>query len=537
MSYGPSPSPFTQSALSADRANKKRRMRVLAVVLAVVLCLVGGVFWAVADDDPEQPDKPTAARQAPDDIRDTVEKTPRTPESRLAVEYNEKEFKKRFKSTVYAPGAWATDKNFVRGVGNTLKGFKFGTFEEDWSTELSGPICDTTRHVTVDGRTAVLLQERPGKDTEGDADKGKSKDKDKDKKSKSKKDKKDKKDKGKKSKRDKKSKEDKKPKDKDAEAVDESSCSQLAFIDLNTGKKLWQVKLPDAKKAYAPNTNVTMTRGTVAVAWSYGSVAYDMKRGQQLWSSPGAGKCEDLGFAGGRDLLALVRCGDEADPQFKVQKVKPRTGKSEWTYKVARGVQRVYLVSSEPAVLAVAAGDIAVTDLITLDDKGDYQTTIDMPEDRFVDNCYKPLFGAVETCDSIVVGRDQLFLATAGAGLEDDDWIVSYDLRTGKTVKKFDSKPGRPMYPVRMSGDKLLAFRPSDDGISPAAVVSLDPRTGKETPYLLFGMPDRGIMEDPQKTELIVEHGRVFFAPRELTEESGGPWKGMAFGALGIEGA
>ncbi|MGW6061590.1 outer membrane protein assembly factor BamB family protein [Streptomyces sp. NPDC055189] len=511
-------------------------MRVLAIVLAVVLCSGGGVFWAVADDDPEPAKQPTAARQAPDDIRGTVEKTPRTPESRLAVEYNEKEFKKRFKTeTVNAPGAWATDKNFVRGVGNTLKGFKFGTFEEDWSTELSGPICDTTRHVTADGRTAVLLQERPAKDTKDDADKGKGKDKGKDKGKKSKGKKSKGKSKDKKSK-DKKSK-DKKSKDKDAEAADdEYLCTQLAFIDLNTGKKLWQVKLPDAKKAFAPNTNVTMTRGTVAVAWSYGSAAYDMERGRQLWSSPGAGKCEDLGFAGGRSLLALVQCGDDADPQFKVQKVKPRTGKSEWTYKVARGVGRVYLVSSEPAVLAVSAGDIAVTDLITLDDRGDYQTTIDMPEDRFVDNCYKQLFGAVETCESIVVGRDQLFLATAADALE-DSWIVSYDLRTGKTVKKFDSKPHRPMYPVRMSGGKLLAFRPSSDGIEPAAVVSLDPRTAKETPYLLFGMPDRIVMEDPQETEVIVEHGRVFFAPRELTEVSSGSSKGMAYGALGIEGA
>ncbi|MEU6679646.1 PQQ-binding-like beta-propeller repeat protein [Streptomyces sp. NPDC046925] len=527
MSYGPSPSPFTQSALSADRANKRRRTRMLAGVLAAVLCVGGGVFWAVADDDSEPAKKPTAAPQAPDDIRDTVEKTPRTPEGRLAVEDNEKEFSKRFKQeTVGAPGAWATDKHFVRGVGNKLKGFKFGTFEEDWSTELSGPICDTTRHVTADGRTAVLLQEREDKPDEDEKKNDKKKD-----------DKK--KDKGKKSKKDK-GKKDKDKKDKDSEAddaKDEYSCTQLAFVDLNTGKKLWQVTLPDAKKAFAPNTNVTMTRGTVAVAWSYGSVAYDMKRGRQLWSSPGAGKCEDLGFAGGRALLALVRCGDEADPQFKVQKLKPGTGKAEWTYKVARGVQRVYLVSSEPAVLAVSAGDIAVTDLITLNGRGKYQTTIDMPEDRFVDNCYRPLFGSVESCESIVVGRDQLFLATAGKGLEDGDWIVSYDLRTGKTVKKFDSKPDRPMYPLRVSGGKLLAFRPSNDGIAPAAVVSLDPRTAKETPYLLFAMPDRIGMEDPEDTEIIIEDGRVFFAPRELSAQKDGPWKGMALSALGIEGA
>lgn len=533
MSPGPTPSPFTQSVLSADKANKKRRMRALAVLLAVVVLSTGsGILWAVADEDQQQPKKPTAVRQAPDDIRDTVEKAPRNPEGSLAVDYNEKEFKKRFgRESVYAPGAWATAKNFVRGTGSTLRGFKFGTFEEDWSTELTGPICDTTRHVTADGRTAVLLQEREDKGAKGDDDKAKGE---------GKKDKKDKKGKGKGKKgsdKGKKSK-DKKSKDKDAKAddPDKHSCNQLAFFDLNTGKKLWQVKLPDAKGAFAPNTNVTMTRGTVAVAWGNGSVAYDMKRGRELWTSAASAECRDLGFAGGRDLLALTRCGDAEEPQFKVQNVIPGTGKPEWTYNVARGVERVYLVSSDPVVLAVSTAESTVTDLITLDGRGEYRATIDMPEGRFVDNCHKPLFGAVEACDSIVVGRKQLFLATA-EGADADNWIVSYDLGTGKTVKKFDSKANRPMHPLRVSGGKLLAFRPSGDGVAPAAVVGLDPRTGKETPYLLFGMPDRTGMEDPAENEIIVEHGRVFFAPRELSVVDSGPWEGMAFGALGIEGA
>ncbi|MGW7080758.1 outer membrane protein assembly factor BamB family protein [Streptomyces sp. NPDC054866] len=310
-----------------------------------------GVVWAAADGDQPQAKKQAPVRQAPDDIRDTVEKTPRSPEANLAVDYNEKEFKKRFgRETVHAPGAWATEKNFVRGTGSTLKGFKFGTFEEDWSTELTGPICDTTRHVTADGRTAVLLQERgdkpKGKDEKSKDDKGKKKSK-KDKKSK--KSKKGKKGKGEKGKGEK-----SKGKSPKVEDPDKYLCTQLAFFDLNTGEKLWQVKLPDAKGAFAPNTNVTMTRGTVAVAWGHGSVAYDMKRGRQLWTGATSAECRDLGFAGGRDFLALVQCGGTEEPQFKVQKVRPRTGEPEWTYKVARGVERVYLVSSDPAVLAVA---------------------------------------------------------------------------------------------------------------------------------------------------------------------------------------
>ncbi|MFD5700215.1 hypothetical protein [Streptomyces lasiicapitis] len=119
------------------------------------------MVWAATDDE-ERPERPTpAAPQAPDDIRDTVEKTPRSVVGGQAVEYVEEDLKKTYgRDRVHAPGAWATDKVFVKGVGAGLKGFKFDSIEPEWSTSLGGPICDTTRHVTVDGRTAVLFQAR-----------------------------------------------------------------------------------------------------------------------------------------------------------------------------------------------------------------------------------------------------------------------------------------------------------------------------------------------------------------------------------------
>ncbi|MEE1761630.1 MULTISPECIES: hypothetical protein [unclassified Streptomyces] len=61
-----------------------------------------------------------------------------------------------------------------------------------------------------------------------------------------------------------------------------------------------------------------------------------------------------------------------------------------------------------------------------------------------------------------------------------DDDIVAYDLGIGRTVFKFDSIPGRRMYPLRMSGGELIAYRGSGN-LSPAAVVSLDPVSRKET--------------------------------------------------------
>ncbi|MFD5700214.1 hypothetical protein [Streptomyces lasiicapitis] len=258
-----------------------------------------------------------------------------------------------------------------------------------------------------------------------------------------------------------------------------------------------------------------------------------MAGGKRLWKSTGVKSCEDAGFAGGRALLALVKCGDSYAPTYRVQAVDPRTGKATWTYKVPQGVKAVYLVSSRPAVIAVAAGDIVPTDLITLDGRGKYQATIDLPEERCLDTCHRQLFGNVETCDSIVVGRDQLFLATEGDVLDGNE-IVSFDLVTGKTARKFGPKDMTELYPLRMSGDRLLALQTGRVS-APSAVVSLDPRTGKETPFLAFSPPDMYTLNDPEHADFIVEDGRVFLSTRELEPENSGEWKGEAYGAFGAE--
>ncbi|MEV0445178.1 PQQ-binding-like beta-propeller repeat protein [Streptomyces spectabilis] len=550
MSQGPPRSQFTQSVLAVDNARKQRRTRMLAGLaglLALVLCAGGWMLWAAADDSEAGDQGAKAVQQAPDAIRNTVETAPSSPVGHLAVDYQEKRFAQRFgrDASVRAPGTWATDKTLVRGVGGTLKGFAFGTSKEVWSTELGGPVCGTTRHVTADGRTAVLFQEpvkAPDDDKKKDGKKdGKKKDDEKDKKGskkpKGKKD--DDKNKKKGSKKDDKKKDRDKDKGKgkkDRADAPAPACTRLALVDLDTGKKLWQVTLPDAEDASPTSTNVTMTRGTVTVAWSRGSVAYDMKGGERLWQDTRPSVCGNAGLAGGNVLLVLRECGAGADRTYRVQRLDPRTGKALWTYGVASGVQRVHLVSSEPAVVAVAVRGTGVDKLLALDDLGAYRSTVDMPEGRYIDDCFTARFGTVETCDAIVAERDRLFLATKPKDPEVNR-IVSFDLATGKVVRKFESRGRGAMYPLELSGGRLLAFRGSADGVAPDAVVSLDPESGRETPFLLFSVPEGAGPVKPGETDVLVEGGRVFIAPKELRAEPGERAEGAAYGALGVEGA
>jgi outer membrane protein assembly factor BamB len=466
--------------LTADSERRRRRTKlfgILAAVLVVALC-AGGWLLMNANDGTPANGRSAAAPQAPDEIRETVEKTPSTPEGELAAGWMVEHLEKTTDvNPRYAPGTWATGKIFAKGIADEIIGFKVDRYGGDkaWTLKLGGHICATTKHVTADGRTAVVVQPP-------------------------------------------------KPKGSPTEGV----CDEVVFFDMDTGKKLWQSKMPEATSAFVTNTNLTMTRGTVAVAWDQGSVAYDMKDGGQLWKSTSVSKCEDRGFAGGRALLALVRC--MPDVTYEVQKLDPRTGKVQWTYKVAKGITTAFLPSSDPPVLAVGAGDTTVTDLITLDAQGRHAATISLHGETYDPMCGVRYFGAsrfgvVENCDAMVVGRTEIFVASkvGSENGQESNWIMGFDAATGKTLRKFDGREGQPIYPLKTSGDKLLVYRATSDDIGPAAVVSLDARTGKETPFLLFHLPNGdssdGQFDNPDQSDIIVEQGRVYFAKRELVAD------------------
>ncbi|MFB7995712.1 PQQ-binding-like beta-propeller repeat protein [Streptomyces sp. NPDC056002] len=487
MTYGPPPSPFTQSQRTADE-RRQRRTRLwvsVIVVLVVVACAGGWLMWAglPGGGNDDSAGASTTRKQASDEVRETVEDRPKDRSGHLAASLAD-DLKPG--KTLNMPGTWATDKVLVKGMNSTLEGIRIGTDEEAWHYSLSGEICGTTRHVTVDGRTAVLFRN------------GKSK----------------------------------------------GLCNQLGFFDLDTGKKLWQVSIPTSKTAMGEDVpNVSMTQGVVAAAWSAGSAAYDMSGGKRLWERKRTSDCREGGYAGGRALVVRLDCTDRAsgsyDPEYRVQKRAPRTGKTLWTYKVSSGIDLVYLVSAEPPVLAVTAGEDGLSDLISLDAKGKYRSTIRLEGGHYDLDCSTTgVETAVDKCGQVVVGRKQAFI-TGGEQTEGinrrSNWIVSFDLATGKSVEKFDSGADQMMYPMRMSGDQLLAFKESTDNFAPASVVSLNPATGVETPYYYFNVPPEAKFMDPKTDDIVFEKGRVFFASRELQADGQGGKPVRTWGAIGIE--
>ncbi|MFI1682373.1 PQQ-binding-like beta-propeller repeat protein [Streptomyces sp. NPDC020607] len=495
MSFGPPPSVFTQSTVAADRARRQRRRRRAlgagAVVLVLALCTGGWLLWLGPDDAADtahQDGKPSAgtASQGRLDIRETVEKRPESTTGQMAFRFAVDDMSPGEEYEM--PGTWATDKVLAKGINRTLVGFEVGkdvtTDDEIWRIPLSGPICGVTRHVTVEGRTAVLHR---------------------------------------------------------AQKNPESLCNQVAFVDIDSGKKLWDKEFPTSESVFGQDaTSVTMTRGTVAVAWGDGATAYDMDRGTRLWRNKKSDGCTYQGLAGGRALLTLLACSrGKEDITYRVRNLAPRTGTTRWTHQAAGGVKDVKVLSTDPPVIAVGAGDLDLTHLFSLDDRGKRRATIGLDGGRYEVRCRERHdYPAIDDCPSTVVSDDQVFLTSREA--EGANWMTSFDLSTGKAVRKFDAGRNQLLYPLRMSGGQVLAFRESSDHITPLGVVSLNPRTGKETPYFSFGLPPEAwTLTSLELSDVVVQNGRIFFGDfrAEGPVDNAKDTPKVSWLVLGIEGA
>ncbi|MGY0019112.1 outer membrane protein assembly factor BamB family protein [Streptomyces sp. YJ-C3] len=480
MSFGPPPSPFTQSLRAADERAKRRRTKVWGAVALVLVAIACGVGWYLGHGGSggnDSLDAKAAHQPAADEVRETVEDPPSGGAGRLVAAIGDSKLKP-VQSQV-TPGTWATDKVLAKGEGGVLQGIKIDADDEVvWNRQLSGEICGWTQDVTVGGSTGVLFKDKHG-----------------------------------------------------------GSCTKLMFFQVDTGAKVWEATIPWKLAADDRYPNVSLTKGVVAVAYGTGSAGYDGDTGKKLWTRQGTTTCREGGFTGGRALLLRKDCHTKDwKSYYEVQKIDPRSGKAEWTYEANRHLNFVYLVSSDPVVLAVSAGEAGLSDLISLDGQGKYQTTIRFSGDHYQVKCADGLegssedalmFSAVDQCTQIVVSDGKAFLTTGevieGVSHETNS-IVAFDLKTGNTGIKFDAGQDQEIFPLRMSGDRLLALKVGTDNVAPTQLVSLDPATGKEAAYFSFeAFREVRALVTASESDVVVEHGRIFFGSRAV---QGGGTKG-----------
>lgn len=213
------------------------------------------------------------------------------------------------------PGSWATEQSYVLTEDAAISAYSFRPGGKRlWTIPLSGEVCVASPHVTTDGLTAVVFEEsrpkRPGS---------------------------------------------------------RIACNQPAVFDIDSGKKLWQVTLP-AVTRFDGTPGMAISGGVVAASWSRRNsrwetrtVAYPITGGKALWSEKRNSRksSQDMDISGGAGLITGVRTYSTRTDHVgrEVQKLDPRTGRPEWTYRIPKGYDSFLVASTQPVVLAVSEND------------------------------------------------------------------------------------------------------------------------------------------------------------------------------------
>ena len=382
--------------------------------------------------------------------------------------------------TASVTGAWATDKIFAKSTLNGIIGMDAASGKQAWKVSLDGQVCAAARQSTDDGKAAVVTAETKSS---------------------------------------------------------RATCNQMAVIDLNKGKKLWQETMPNSDSATTLGMNMTIAKDVVAAKWIGGSVAYKMSGGTPLWKSEGTGGgCQDEGFAGGAELMAVVQCGSYGSPELKVQKLNPKSGEANWEFDVPKGVRTARIVSADPVVIAVGAGSSTVTDIMTVGDDEKLKAKISLGDNKYEPGCST----GVESCTSIVVDKDYVYLPSArhqGDSASTNE-IIAFDVDTGSPKWKSDAGEKRTIVPVQMQDGKLIAYKkPTYD--AGGQVVAVDPGAqGKQELYMRN--PDDSAEDENNLAGIVMrepplyKNGRLFLHQTLISKRSStsyGKYLGMAFGA------
>ncbi|MFJ9040445.1 PQQ-binding-like beta-propeller repeat protein [Streptomyces sp. NPDC102406] len=450
---------------------------ITAAVVVIALIVGGGILYAGSSDDGKDDKKTSADGKDGDQGKDGSgpaggeEKVPGSTAASIAFQLPAP---KVAKDAVWSvAGSWLTDSTYAKAELNQLIGYEPDSGTKKWTLPLTGQTCGASPEVTEAGLAAVLSEDG------------------------------------------------KRKKDKDY-----FKCTEITVFDVNTGKKVWSdsVEVSGQKIAFK---ELSVSGTTLAVGGGYdGGAAFDITSGKSLWK-PQQGSCEDVGYRGGEQLVAVRKCGDFDAETYEIQVLDPATGKPRSTYKVPGAPGSVNLLSvfsSKPVTFGVALGEeVKYTDAFALDDTGNKlraKITID-PEKYDVD-CE---VGEVHGCKGVVVGNDRLYLPSQqhdGSGTDQVNEIVSYSLADGKiTGDRFDSGADYEIFPLRMDGGNVLAYKdgPYDKG---AQVVTIDPEAGKQTVLLETPATQsvRNVLSRmvPKSSEMLYSNGRLFMGKDLISE-------------------
>ncbi|MFG3047648.1 PQQ-binding-like beta-propeller repeat protein [Streptomyces sp. NPDC048241] len=410
--YGYPAQPPTVVAGDDTRARENRTIAliILAAVVAIGLIIGSGVWYARSSGDGSG-GKPTGGgKNGTRTVTGGKEKVPADPTADLLFKVPQP---KPGENVTTTDGSWLTDTVYANTGVSEVVGYDPADGTKRWTIKLPGPVCAGSRHVTPDGRAAIVF--RPSVPTRTHL----------------------------------------------------AGCTQVAALDLVKGTRLWtkSVGTDDFAMKFQ---NVTVTRNTVAAGGLEGGIAYDMATGKVLWQPKPGDSCSDIGYGGGTRLVAVRKCGPYGNETLSIQTLDPTSGKVLSEYKMGAGISYAGIVSTDPLVVGADAGEAAgggsgVSDYFSIDGRtGKLLARIPVPGDAYEGEC--DTITRLEDCKGVVAGEGRLYLATGEhkdtGDLGRTNEIVAFDLATGKqTGQRASAGKDRTLFPLQMDGGNLLAWK------------------------------------------------------------------------------
>ncbi|MEU6217336.1 PQQ-binding-like beta-propeller repeat protein [Streptomyces sp. NPDC047022] len=435
---------------------------IVSAVVAIALIVGGGVWYAKSSSGGDGPHPRPHPHPNPG-ANSAKEKVPADPKAELVLQLPAPKITDNDEYDTIA-GSWLTDSVYAKAGINKIVGYRADTGTTAWTLPLNGQACAGSHEVSSSGVAVVITEtrKRTGKD-------------------------------------------------------DHVGCGDVTAFDVSSGKLLWtkSISVSDDPIRFE---EVAISGNTAAAAGYEGGAGFDLANGKILWQ-PKAGSCQDMGYAGGEQLVAERQCGDYDNETYQIQVLEPATGAVKSTYSLPRGLSDAKVISTKPVVFGVESGatdsDTGISDVFSLDDSGKLRTKISLSGGKYDPDCEK-----INTCHGIAVGNDMLYVPTkkhdGSADYSDTNEIVAFSLATGKmSPNKTDAGDDCELYPIRMDGPNLLAYKEGSYNEG-AQVVTIDAGTMKASTLLKTPSTEQARNQisdlDPESSELLFAHGRLFLA-------------------------
>ncbi len=265
-------------------------------------------------------------------------------------------------------------------------------------------------------------------------------------------------------------------------------CENLMVVDASSGKLAWNKPLGFPDGTLTDYTDMAMSGDVVAATADQRTVSFQVSTGKPLWHSNDGSDAHDKGFAGGSQMVEVYYTGDNQEQNNHVSLIDPVSGKPKWTWDAPAGTEVVSVISVNPVVVGIGAGNTLITDVWDVDGGrlgGKVSLGGSGSDSKYAIHCAAD---KMTPCNNVAVAGNTLYLATSehsgsSAGSADNE-IAAFDLSSGSS-KWLSKSADAPMQLVSASGGSAIAYQMSTFEKA-GKVIKLDPSSGALSTYTTF---------------------------------------------------